>query len=319
MLIITFLGTSSGIPTKNRNHPAIALEYFSKRKDTLLFDCGENTQLQLMKAKISFMQISKIFITHWHADHFAGLIPLVQTMNLEGRKEKLLIFGPEAEKYVYHIKSLYHFKPRFEIKAINVELKNEPIKIDETLDYEIYAMKVKHTIPSVAYAFKEKDKWSIQVEKLMKKGLKRGKWLEELKRKGEYVIKGKKVRIEEVAILKRGIKVVYTGDTEYDENLVKLAKDADILIHDSTFLEEHKEEEKSHSSALDAAKIAKKANVKLLVLTHLSRRYQTKEDVELLKKEAEKIFPNVIVAEDFMQVTLKSGEKAKISKIKTKW
>lgn len=319
MIVITFLGTSSGIPTKNRNHPGIAIEYFSKIKDTLLFDCGENIQVQLMRAKISFMQISKIFITHWHADHFAGLIPLIQTMNLEGRKKELKIFGPEAKKYLFHIQNLYYYKPKFRIDPFDVELSEEPIKIDETKDYEIYAIKVKHTIPSVAYCFKEKDKWSIQVEKLKEMGLKRGKWLEELKRKGKYTIKGKEVKIEDVAILKKGLKIVYTGDTEYCENVVKLAKDADVLIHDATFTEEHKEEEKSHSSAKDASLIAKKANVKLLVLTHLSRRYQTKEDVESLKEEAQKNFENVIVASDFLQIILKTGEKPKISKLKIKW
>ena len=87
MIVLYFLGTVSGIPSKDRNHPAIALEYHYYRKETLLFDCGENTQKQLMISKISFMDIDKIFKTHWHADHFAGLIPLLQTMNIEKRKK----------------------------------------------------------------------------------------------------------------------------------------------------------------------------------------------------------------------------------------
>jgi len=116
--------------------------------------------------------------------------------------------------------------------------------------------------------------------------------------------------------LKRGLKVVYTGDTEKTENVVKLAKDADILIHDSTYVHEDKEPARGHSSAREAAEIAKEANVKLLVLTHLSRRYQTKEDIEKLLKDAKQVFENVIVAEDFMQITIKTGEEPKITKLK---
>ncbi|MCD6482728.1 MAG: ribonuclease Z [Candidatus Aenigmarchaeota archaeon] len=316
MLRITFLGTSSSVPTRKRNHPAIVMEYYSKRNDILLFDCGEGTQLQLMKAGISFMQITKIFITHWHADHFAGLLPMLATMNMEKRKKPLKIFAPFAEKHLYHMKALYHYKPLFEISAIDVEVKDEPVKIFENDEYEIHAIKVKHTVPSVAYAFKEKDHWSIDVSILKKMGLRRGKWLEALKKEGEYEINGKKIRIENVATLKRGLKVVYTGDTEKTENVVKLAKDADILIHDSTYVHEDKEPARGHSSAREAAEIAKEANVKLLVLTHLSRRYQTKEDIEKLLKDAKQVFENVIVAEDFMQITIKTGEEPKITKLK---
>ena len=103
MIEITFLGTVSGIPSKDRNHPAIAVEYYGESKETLLFDCGEGTQKQLMFAGISFMKIDKIFITHWHADHFAGLIPLLATMNLEKRMKPLQIFAPDAERFVSNI------------------------------------------------------------------------------------------------------------------------------------------------------------------------------------------------------------------------
>jgi ribonuclease Z len=176
MIVVTFLGTVSGIPSKERSHPAIVLEYFGEKKDTILFDCGEGTQKQLMLSGISFMDISKIFITHWHADHFAGLIGLIQTMNLEKRKEELKIFGPEAEKFVSDIVDLGYFGLRFPITATNVPFEGEEIvKIDEAEDYEIYSVPVLHTVPAVAYSFQEKDKWSIDVEKLKKLGFKEGK------------------------------------------------------------------------------------------------------------------------------------------------
>ncbi len=305
MIVLTFLGTVSGIPSKERNHPAIALEYFYYRKDTLLFDCGEGTQKQLMKAGISFMDISKIFITHWHADHFSGLIPLLQTMNLEKRKSELTIFAPEANRFVQGILNLGYFGLRFPVKAVDVPFEGRSVnKVYETKLYEILSTPVLHTVPSVAFAFKEKDVWRIDESKLKKLGLKKGKWLKELKENGEAFYNGRKIRIEEVANLQKGLKVVYSGDTKPCDNIVELAKDADLLIHDATFLEEDEDFQKYHSSVKDAAKIAKKANVKKLILTHISRRYRN-EDVERLIKEAKEVFENVEVAYDLMRVVLK--------------
>ncbi len=302
MIEITFLGTVSGIPSKQRSHAAIALEYFGEQKYSLLFDCGEGTQLQLMKSGISFMDIDKIFISHWHADHFSGLIPLIQTMNLEKRVKELKIFAPEAEKFVSDIIDLGYFGLRFPVTAINVQFEGEEISlIDETEEYQLFSIPVLHTVPSVAYCFKEKDRWSIDVSKLKKLGLKRGFWLKILKKTGKAEYKGKKVRIEEVANLKPGLKVVYSGDTKPCKNMVKISEGADLLIHDGTFLEE--EEGRAHADVKQAAKIAKKAKVKQLILTHISRRYTSAKELE---EEARKVFPNAKVAYDFMRVKLKS-------------
>ena len=301
MISVTFLGTVSGIPSKERNHPAIVLEYFSREKDTLLFDCGEGTQKQLMLSGISFMQINKIFITHWHADHFAGLIPLIQTMSLEKRKNELKIFGPEAEKFVSNILDLGYFGLRFPLKAINVPFEGNKLEvIDETEEYQILSIPVLHTVPAVAYCFQEKPRWNIDTKKLKELGLKSGAWLKKLKRVGRVEYKGREVKIEDVANLKPGLKIVYSGDTKPCENILKISKNADLLIHDGTFLEE--EEGKAHADVKQAAKIAKEANVKQLILTHISRRYT---DVKELEEEAKKIFPNTKVAFDFMKVKLK--------------
>jgi len=277
MIVLTFLGTVSGIPSKERNHPAIVLEYFYYKKDTLLFDCGEGTQKQLMNAGISFMDISKIFITHWHADHFGGLIPLLQTMNLEKRRSELTIFGPEASRFVQTILNLGYFGLRFPVKAVDVPYEGKQIvKVYEHKLYEILSIPVLHTIPSVAFAFKEKDVWRIDERRLKELGLKKGKWLKELKEKGE---------------------VVYNG-------IIELSKDADVLIHDATFLEEDEDTQKYHSSVKDAAIVAKKANVKKLILTHISRRYRN-DDIERIINEAKQVFDNVEVAYDLMKVVLK--------------
>jgi len=305
MIEVTFLGTVSGIPTTKRNHPAIVLDYYSDERSTLLFDCGEGTQKQLMLSGISFMQIDKAFISHWHADHFAGLLPMMQTMNLERRQSELKIFGPESEKFVSNILDLGYFGCRFPVTAINVPFEGSDIvKIDETEEYEITSIPVYHTVPAVAYCFKEKDTWTIDLEKLKAAGLKRGFWLKELKRNGVATYKGKTVKIEDVADKKAGLKVVYSGDTKPCKNMVKLAKDADLLIHDGTFLEE--DEGKAHADVKQAAEIAKEAGVKQLVLTHLSRRYATREDLEEILAAARKIFPNTKVAYDFMTVKIKN-------------
>lgn len=304
MIEVTFLGTVSGIPTTKRNHPAIVLEYSSDEREVLLFDCGEGTQKQFMKSGISFMKVSKIFITHWHADHFAGLIPMIQTMNLEKRKKPLKIFGPEAERFVSNILDLGYFGMRFEIEAVNVPFTGEEAtKVDETEEYEVHSIPVYHTVPTVAYLFKEKDRWAIDTEKMKKMKLRRGRWLKELKKKGRAKYRDKEIKIEDISDVKPGLKVVYSGDTRPCENVVKISKGVDLLIHDGTFLEE--DEGKAHADVTQAAKIAKKANVKQLVLTHLSRRYATKADIDEIREAAQKVFPNTRVADDFMKVKLK--------------
>lgn len=302
MIEITFLGTVSGIPSKERSHPAIALEYYGEKKDTLLFDCGEGTQLQLMKSGISFMDIDRIFISHWHADHFAGLIPLIQTMNLEKRRKELKIFAPESERFVSDIVDLGYFGLRFPVTAVNVPFEGSEISlIEEKEDWQVLSIPVLHTVPTVAYCFKEKDRWNIDLNKLKKLGLPRGYWLKKLKKFGKTEYKGREVKIEDVANVKTGLKVVFSGDTKPCENMVKISADSDLLIHDGTFLEE--EEGKAHADVKQAAKIAKKSRVKQLILTHISRRYTNAKELE---KEAREIFDNTKIAYDLMKFRLKS-------------
>jgi ribonuclease Z len=305
MLNVIFLGTVSGIPSLNRHHPAIIFEHFTDEREVLLFDCGENAQRQIMKSGVSFMQINKIFITHWHADHFAGLIPMIQTMNLEKRKAPLTIFAPEAERFVSNIMDMGYFGLNFPVKAVNVDFEGEEIKkIDTGPDYEIYSVPVLHTVPSVAYCFKEKDKWNVDEGKLKALGFKRGPWVKKLKKDGKADVEGKTVRLEDVGYVKEGLKVVYSGDTEPCDNVLRMSKDASLLIHDGTFVEEDVGR-KAHASVEGAATLAKKAGVKNLVLTHISRRYQDTKEIE---EKVQKIFPGAVVAKDMMKVTLKNDD-----------
>ena len=289
---ITFLGTGAAVPTLKRNHAAILLHYSG---DYVLFDCGEGTQLQLQKAKVSPMKISKIFITHWHADHFAGLIPMIETLHLSGRKKPLEIYGPDATRFIDAISELSYWAIGFNIIAKDIEPNK---KIFENKLYEISTVKTKHSIPSVGYYLKEKDHIHIDVKKANKFGLK-GKKLREIKKKGELKVNNKVVKLEQISKITPGRKIIYSGDTMISKELFKVAKGADLLIHDATFVKAIKGRE--HSCVKDVAKEAKKAKVKKLVLTHISRRIKTSKEVLNVAKP---IFKNVIVAEDLKRIKI---------------
>ncbi len=301
MLDLVFLGTGSGIPSKRRNPSSIWLQYGS---EAMLFDCGEGTQKQMMIAGVSFMKVGNIFITHWHADHWAGLIGLMQTMNLEKRKEPLYIYGPEAERFVGDILDLDYWGPRFRVIPRDVPADGTDITTayrskptSRGVGYSILTVPVEHSVPTVAYCFKEDDSVNVDIEKAGRYGLRQGPMIGRLKSRGEVTLKGKRITLDDVAEVRPGLKVAYSGDTRPCKALVKLSKDADLLIHDATFAEEM--EDRMHSGARDAAAIAREAGVRQLMLTHFSRRYQ---NVKELVGEAKKVFPDTRAAEDLMRI-----------------
>lgn len=291
---IVFLGTGSGVPTLQRSQPAILLGYSG---EYMLFDCGESCQLALQKAKVSPMKIKRIFISHWHADHFSGMLPLIETMHLFGRKEKLEVYGPEASKFIDSLLELSYLGFGFEIEAKDTNTE-EKEKLFSGNEYEIFSIPVKHSVPSVGYLFKERDSWNIIMGKAKKFGIS-GHTLQEIKEKEKIKFKGKIIRIEDVAKLRAGRKIIYSGDTEPCEHLFK--EKPDLLMHDGTFIEENDIKIYSHSSAQEVAKLAKKYKIKKLVLTHLSRRYKTEKP---LLNAVKPIFRNVIVAKDGMKIIM---------------
>jgi len=299
---ITFLGTTSGVPTYNRNHAAIYLRYNGREEECVLFDCGEGTQKQIFAARLNFMRIDNIFISHWHADHFAGLLGLLFTMNMEDRRKPLTVYGPEAEEWVDKITSLGYGKLRFPVHVKNVEYEGNQIEtLFETDEVVVQSIPVKHGVPAVAYALVEKDRIRIDKDRASALGLpEKGRIFQKIKDEGEAEWKGKKIKLEELAIIDKGKKVVYTGDTLPCANVVKIAQNADVLIHDSTFFEEDSEKEWKHAVLDDALETAKQANVKQLILTHFSRRYQNLQEIEKKIKD----IPNVKLARDFMHVVV---------------
>lgn len=296
---LTFLGTSSALPTKIRNHPAIALKGFG---EIILLDCGESTQRQMSLAGLSPMKVKKILLTHLHGDHFLGLPGMVQSMAFRGRKEPLQIFGPwPTAQLIEHIKNLGYYSLSFPIHTHEV---NSGLIIDKE-EYTISCTPTEHSVPNLAYKIEEKRSPKFLKENALELGLKPGPDFGKLQAGIPVKHKNKIIQPEQVLGKKRkGRRIVYSGDTEPCSNMVKFSKGADVLIHESTFDENLKSRaiETCHSTAADAARIAKKARVKNLILTHISTRYQ---DADLLEKEALDIFKNTTIARDFMTLEVK--------------
>ena len=339
---LIFLGTSSAIPTNHRNHSAIAMKSFG---EIMLFDCGEGTQRQMSRARLSPMKVDKIFITHFHGDHFLGVPGMVQSMAFRGRKEPLHIFGPEGlSKIVEKIKGLGYFSMSFDIcvheipdgipegydgsidrsikddRSINAdetelnekERLNEglfhEIKILEEEDYIVTCCKVEHSVPNLAYCITEKRAPKFIKEKALKLGVKPGPDFGKLQQ-GIPVKVGNRIinPLEVLGSERQGRKIVYSGDTQPCDQMIKFAEDATVLIHESTFdsQNENKAYETGHSTAAKAAEIADKANVKKLILTHISTRYK---ETSTLEKEAIDIFENSVLAEDLMSIEVERSD-----------
>jgi len=287
---IIFLGTTAAVPSANRNHTAIALKY---RDEVILCDCGEGTQRQMIRSKLSYMRVSKIFITHFHGDHFLGLPGLIQTLALAGRERPLQIFGPQGIKEIVDILSgIGNFDLKFDIIAR--EYRHSGIKTEH---YKITPIEVEHSVPTYGLVFEELKGRQFLLEKAQKLGIKPGLEYSKL-HKGEHIIvDGKEISPEDVlGDPKKGIKIVYSSDTSPCKNIEENCKDA-ILIHESTFDETLRDKalESMHSTCVDAAHIAKEGKAKKLFLTHISPRYKK---TDILYDQAKEIFQEVIVAED---------------------
>jgi len=297
---LIFLGTGGSIPSVKRNLTATALQYES---EVLLFDCGEGTQRQFMISDLSFMKVRKVFITHLHGDHFLGLPGLIQSMGFHGREEPLHIFGPGGVvELVENIVSLGYFAPGFDIFV--KEMKDGE-KVDFT-GYSVQAIGVDHSVPALGYVFQEADRpGRFLVERARELGIPEGPLYRELQQGKSIEIDGRIITPREVlGPPRRGRKVVFSGDTRPCESVRKAAENADVLIHEATVDSSLKEKasEFGHSTAEEAARLAREACVRHLYLNHISNRY---EDVSVLQREAESIFPGARVAEDLMAVDVR--------------
>jgi ribonuclease Z len=296
---LTFLGTAAMKPHKDRNTSAVLLTY---KGENILIDCGEGTQRQFFKAKISPAKITRILISHWHGDHILGLPGLLQTLSRSDYKKTLKIYGPEGtKKFISRIMSLFMantHKINYEV----TEIKKKGIFIKEK-DFQILAETLPHTSHCLGYSFRETPKRKINLEYIKKFGLKKDPILGKLQKGKTITYKGKKITPEKGTTLIEGHKVTIILDTGYTKKISKFAENSKVLVLESTFLDRDKDKAKQyqHLTAKQAATIAKESNSKQLILTHISERYRERKQIIA---EAKKIFKNSKLAEDFLSINV---------------
>ncbi len=306
MLSVTFLGTSAARPTVERNVSAMAL---MREGETLLFECGEGTQRQMMRYGVSFA-LSEIFFTHFHADHFLGVIGLMRTLGLQARAEPMRLYGPKgANKLLTQALQLGVERVPFEVEIVEVKpgevIRDAGSGMRDA--YEIHVFGTEHGGGSIGYALREHERRGrFDVDKARAAGIPEGPLWGKLS-KGETVQlpDGRTVGPEGIVGANRpGRLVVFTGDTRPCAAVVDAAQGADLLIHEATFGEEEKEraKETGHSTAREAAQVALAAKARRLVLSHVSARYSI--SAEELVKEAREVFKETVVAKDGMTVEI---------------
>lgn len=294
MLEVLFLGTGASLPSRDRSPPCIAVR---SNSDIVLLDCGEGSQRQMMISPMSFMKIKGIFITHMHGDHVFGLPGLLQTMGMSGRKDPLIVCGPEGFKDA--LAAMIHFCPGEILYALDIrELRDgDVVDMGST---EVYCFETMHNMPSLGYSLKEKDqKGRFDKEKAVKLGL----------RPSDYSRLQEGQSVEGVTPdmvigpSRPGLRLVYSGDTLPCDRVREVSSDADLLIHEATYCENETDlaSKYFHTTAKQAAEIARDSRCKNLILVHISNRY---DDRSIVETEARGTFPSSYVADDLQMYML---------------
>jgi ribonuclease Z len=294
VLSLTFLGTGAATPTVDRNVAGLALH---REGETILFDCGEGSQRQMMRYGVGF-SFAEIFFTHYHADHLLGVTGLLRTLGLMDRTVPVTLYGPKGAQRVL----------RAAIE-LGIERNKFPIEIQEIragdrltrADYDIVVFETEHRADTVGFALAEHSRLGrFHPERALELGIPEGPLWGRLHR-GETVTleDGRTVAPADlVGVPRRGRTVVYSGDTRPHLPVIEASRGADLLVHEATFGGEELEraKETGHSTAAEAARVAAEAGVRRLVLTHISPRYG--RDAAELLAEARAIFPETIIARD---------------------
>lgn len=302
MMKLVVLGTSAALPSKDHPTTSFALKYGG----VYLFDACEGVQVQMMRFGVSMMKVQAVFLSHLHADHFLGLPGLIQSMNLQQRTEKMLVVGPVGTKHLLEtIFATRVLAPQFEVEIREVE------KAGSVFENELFVVRafpVEHAGHALGYSIATPAYRRFDKKKCDAAGI-HGHLFTFLQEKGVCEVedaktgKRRRVKYADVTYEQEGKKIVYSGDTLPCKAVEKEAKKAELLIHESTFGEEEKAvaREKKHSTALQAAALAKKAGVGKLLLIHFSNRY---EDRGGLLKEAREAFVQTELASEGMELTV---------------
>ncbi|MFZ2472382.1 MAG: ribonuclease Z [Methanothrix sp.] len=300
LLNVTFLGTAGSLPTPERNPSAILI---NREGEMMLFDCGEGTQRQMMRARTGMMRLNYIFLTHLHADHILGIPGLLETMAFQGRKDPITIVGPiHTAHLVECFKSVCYFSRNFNVQAIELV----PGDVLKMKGCQVRAISTHHSVPSLGFSLEEDTRLGrFNRDAATSLGIPPGPLFGKLQHGQEIEVNGKRIEPDQVMGPARpGRRIVYTGDTRPCKSVQLASMGADLLIHDCALAGDMAEwaRETKHSTATEAAEVAKNADVGQLVLTHISSRYS--EDTSRLLKEAKSTFERTIVAEDLMSLEI---------------
>ncbi len=303
---ITFLGTSSGVPTKSRNVSGLALKKQDSKSWTLI-DCGEGTQHQLLHTKLSLKNLKTICITHVHGDHCYGLPGLLATTAMAGRTEPLTIIAPKGiEEFVTSTFKLTDTHLNYSIEFISVESLG---LFDKDKEFKIEAIELSHRVPSFAYSFTEQNRSRrLDIDKLQTLGIERGPLWGQLQSGQSITLdNGQEIQAADCYLpLEKARKIIIGGDNDTPDLLAQAAKEADLLVHESTYTSAVSEKVGSgpqHSCAKRVAQFAEQSGLKNLILTHFSARYQPASDktdsIDEVENEAKQYFKgNLWLAND---------------------
>ena len=292
-----FAGTAGSVPTARRGLPALLLRAGGER---ILIDCGEGTQQQLLRS-VGLPDLGAIFLTHFHLDHWLGLPGMIKTFDLRARERPLTIYGPPGLKRLFALVRQVIGRTGYPLELVELEPHAE-IRFGSFL---ITPFAVKHRVEAYGYAFIEDDRpGRFDVETARELGVREGPDFGRLQR-GETV--GGVTPEQVMGETRAGRRIVISGDTAPCQAVEVFAHGAEVLVHEATLMEDERERarETGHSTAHQAAEIARDAGVKLLALTHLSTRYFPRE----LRDEARAVFPNTIVPRDFDEIVVPFPER----------
>nr|WP_314264862.1 ribonuclease Z [uncultured Moellerella sp.] len=302
---LTFLGTSAGVPTKERNVTSMVLNLVGIRKGYWMFDCGEGTQHRVLNTLLKIPRIEKIFITHLHGDHIFGLPGLLCSRSMGGATDPLTLYGPKGLKnYIETALSISDSYMTFPMNIVEIE---EGQLFDDG-ELIVSAYRLNHGVECYGYRIEEHPKLgALDSDKLLVDQIPRGPWMQALK-KGEIIVleDGRTINGQNYLTAPLPGKVIAIfGDTAPTEEALKLAKNADVVVHETTLemAMEEKANSRGHSSTRQAATLARDAGAKRLIATHISGRYGP-EDIAMLLNECQVIFPASEIAKDYLTIKI---------------